>query len=441
VALARKEMVRGFAPGAGAGGRVRLRTLSNLRWLAVAGQSAALFLVYFALGYSLPILYCAVAIAISAGLNVVLAVRYAPAHRLTNREATFYLAFDVLQLAALLYLTGGIANPFALMFLGPVVIDRRSREVRGGIDEAELLAARLARRGGEHRERAEHLLVRRLDRCRPARAQPARDDRVAKEVPLRIAEDVGDQRLRSRQVLHLTPEQACHHFDAGERILQLVRDARGHLAERRQAVAQALALDELFHLGEILEEHHAADSRSLIVAHLRQRVPDDTIEILEPQLCAVRQVAELERARQHADDRGPFAQHFHEGAADVRGMSRQRENPVRLVVHQRERAVAPEGDDAVAQAVDDVTEEAIVGIGDPWRDTALGSRTGPQGAFRPSRPGIARAVHSLGHVVKRLMHVICDPRSEEARDMPGSLAPKSAQTTAKSAAYGSAVGS
>jgi two-component system sensor histidine kinase RegB len=120
--LARKEMVRGFAPGAGAGGRVRLRTLSNLRWLAVAGQSAALFLVYFALGYSLPILYCAVAIAVSAGLNAVLALRYPASHRLTNREATFYLAFDVLQLAALLYLTGGIANPFALMFVAPVVI-------------------------------------------------------------------------------------------------------------------------------------------------------------------------------------------------------------------------------------------------------------------------------------------------------------------------------
>jgi two-component system, sensor histidine kinase RegB len=120
--LARKEMARGFAQGAGASGRVRLRTLSNLRWLAVAGQSAALFLVYFALGYSLPILYCAIAIAVSAALNVLLSVRYPPAHRLTNREATFYLAFDVLQLAALLYLTGGITNPFALMFVGPVVI-------------------------------------------------------------------------------------------------------------------------------------------------------------------------------------------------------------------------------------------------------------------------------------------------------------------------------
>ena len=115
-------MARGFAQSVGAGGRVRLRTLSNLRWLAVAGQSAALFLVYFALGYPLPILYCATAIAVSGALNIALALRYPPAHRLTNREATFYLAFDVLQLAALLYLTGGIANPFALMFLAPVVI-------------------------------------------------------------------------------------------------------------------------------------------------------------------------------------------------------------------------------------------------------------------------------------------------------------------------------
>ncbi len=101
---------------------MRLRTLSNLRWLAIAGQSAALFLVYFALGYPLPILYCAIAIAVSAALNILLALRYPATHRLTNREATFYLAFDVLQLAALLYLTGGIANPFALMFLAPVVI-------------------------------------------------------------------------------------------------------------------------------------------------------------------------------------------------------------------------------------------------------------------------------------------------------------------------------
>jgi two-component system sensor histidine kinase RegB len=103
-------------------GRVRLRTLSNLRWLAIAGQSAALFLVYFAFGYPLPLSYCVAAIAASAVLNIVLALRYPPSHRLANREATFYLAFDVVQLAALLYFTGGIANPFSLMFVAPVVI-------------------------------------------------------------------------------------------------------------------------------------------------------------------------------------------------------------------------------------------------------------------------------------------------------------------------------
>src|SRR6201991_5029270 len=109
-------------PASAARGRVRLRTLCNLRWLAIGGQSAALFIVYFALGYRLPFIACAVAIGVSVALNVSLTFRYPPSHRLTNREATVYLAFDVLQLAALLYLTGGIANPFALMFLAPVVI-------------------------------------------------------------------------------------------------------------------------------------------------------------------------------------------------------------------------------------------------------------------------------------------------------------------------------
>jgi two-component system sensor histidine kinase RegB len=112
---------RTFFHGAG-GGRVRLRTLTYLRWMAVAGQSAALLLVYFAFGYPLPILYCSIAILASAVLNIVLSLRYPASHRLSNREATFYLAFDVAQLTALLYLTGGIANPFALMFLAPVVI-------------------------------------------------------------------------------------------------------------------------------------------------------------------------------------------------------------------------------------------------------------------------------------------------------------------------------
>src|SRR5215472_14096756 len=111
-----------FAVSSLARGRVRLRTLNNLRWLAIAGQSAALFLVHYGLDYKLPLVPCMVAIALSVLLNIVLSIRYPATHRLTNREATLYLAYDVVQLAALLYLTGGIANPFSLMFLAPVVI-------------------------------------------------------------------------------------------------------------------------------------------------------------------------------------------------------------------------------------------------------------------------------------------------------------------------------
>jgi two-component system, sensor histidine kinase RegB len=116
--------VRSFAatPAGVARGRVRLRTLTNLRWMAVGGQSAALFVVYFGFGYSLPLIPCASAIVASACLNVALTIRYPASHRLTNRDATLHLGFDVIQLAALLYLTGGITNPFALMFIAPVVI-------------------------------------------------------------------------------------------------------------------------------------------------------------------------------------------------------------------------------------------------------------------------------------------------------------------------------
>ena len=103
-------------------GRVRLRTLTNLRWLAVGGQSATLFVVHFGLGYQLPLWRCLGTISASVLLNVILAFRTPATHRLSNREATVHLAYDMMQLAALLYLTGGLENPFALMFLAPAVI-------------------------------------------------------------------------------------------------------------------------------------------------------------------------------------------------------------------------------------------------------------------------------------------------------------------------------
>ena len=91
---------------------------------------------------------------------------------------------------------------------------------------------------------------------RPHELEHLDDDRVGQ---LRFADDVGQQRLRVDRVGHLAAEQPGHHLDAGERILQLVRDAGRHLAERRQAIAQALALLQLLDLRQVLEEHHGAD--------------------------------------------------------------------------------------------------------------------------------------------------------------------------------------
>jgi two-component system sensor histidine kinase RegB len=110
-------------------GRIRVDTLIRLRWLAIAGQAAALFITHFGLGFPVPIALCIAALAASIWLNIGLRLRYVVNHRLADREASLLLAFDVLQLTALLYLTGGLENPFALLFLAPVMISAVSLSV------------------------------------------------------------------------------------------------------------------------------------------------------------------------------------------------------------------------------------------------------------------------------------------------------------------------
>ncbi|MBM3558472.1 MAG: ActS/PrrB/RegB family redox-sensitive histidine kinase [Alphaproteobacteria bacterium] len=103
-------------------GRVSLRTLTAIRWIAIAGQLAALVVVRYGLGWDLPIAPALAVVAASVLLNLALAFRHPPRGRLGDAEAAAYLGFDVLQLAALLYLTGGLTNPFALLVLGPVAV-------------------------------------------------------------------------------------------------------------------------------------------------------------------------------------------------------------------------------------------------------------------------------------------------------------------------------
>lgn len=101
---------------------VSVRTLVVIRWVALAGQVAALVLVAFGLGSPVPMVPSLSVVAVSALLNLRLQMRRDGRERLRESEAAFYLAFDIMQLAVLLYLTGGLENPFALMMLAPVTV-------------------------------------------------------------------------------------------------------------------------------------------------------------------------------------------------------------------------------------------------------------------------------------------------------------------------------
>jgi two-component system sensor histidine kinase RegB len=121
--------------------RLRVDTLVRLRWLAIAGQSAAVLGTYFGLGFNLPIGPCLLAIAVSAALNLTLRLRLSRTHRLADGPAAALLAFDILQLSALLFLTGGIENPFVMLFLAPVMISAVSLPGRLTLALAALMIA------------------------------------------------------------------------------------------------------------------------------------------------------------------------------------------------------------------------------------------------------------------------------------------------------------
>ena len=100
---------------------MRLRTLVIIRWIAIAGQAVTLFAVNFGFGFELPLNPTLAAIGASAILNLVLTL-YRPAARLGDRGAAVLLGWDLIQLGVLLYFTGGLSNPFALLMLAPVAI-------------------------------------------------------------------------------------------------------------------------------------------------------------------------------------------------------------------------------------------------------------------------------------------------------------------------------
>ncbi len=101
---------------------VRLDTLVQLRWLAVVGQLTAVLAVHFGLEFDVAILPCFVVIGLAALLNIALRIAFPDTQWLEPDRAAYLLGFDIAELAVLLYLTGGLENPFSFLLLGPVLI-------------------------------------------------------------------------------------------------------------------------------------------------------------------------------------------------------------------------------------------------------------------------------------------------------------------------------
>jgi two-component system sensor histidine kinase RegB len=116
------KLLMPLAPAAASGGPVRLQTLMLLRWFAVLGQALSILLVHFGFEFDLPLVPSLSLVGLSIAVNVFLFVAYPASARLSDRGATISLGFDLVQLSALLYFTGGIGNPFALLLLVPVTV-------------------------------------------------------------------------------------------------------------------------------------------------------------------------------------------------------------------------------------------------------------------------------------------------------------------------------
>lgn len=116
-----------------AGTSVRLRTLGGIRWLAIVGQALSVLFIHYGLGLRLPIDAALAVTGVSLLVNVACFVIYPAATRLNHRQAGVHLAFDLVQLTALIYLTGGLENPFTLLILVPVTISATILPLRATI--------------------------------------------------------------------------------------------------------------------------------------------------------------------------------------------------------------------------------------------------------------------------------------------------------------------
>jgi len=97
------------------------KTLVNLRWIAIIGQLLAINFVYFFLKLNLPIIETHIILSLGFITNIILQFRIRT-NQLKDFNSALFLVYDLLQLSFLLYLTGGIFNPFSLLIIIPTIV-------------------------------------------------------------------------------------------------------------------------------------------------------------------------------------------------------------------------------------------------------------------------------------------------------------------------------
>ncbi len=101
--------------------RLEKKTVIILRWIALIGQLITIYLVHFLFNFQLPLIYCSLTIFFGGLTNIFIQFNFKN-NQLNNIESTILLFYDVLQLSVLLYLTGGVTNPFIVFLIVPAIV-------------------------------------------------------------------------------------------------------------------------------------------------------------------------------------------------------------------------------------------------------------------------------------------------------------------------------
>jgi len=101
---------------------VLLINLIKIRWIAIVGQLTTLFIIFFVFNFTIPLTECLIVVALSILVNFYSYFIQRGNPTLTDKKTFLFLLFDISQLVGLLFLTGGVFNPFVVLILAPIII-------------------------------------------------------------------------------------------------------------------------------------------------------------------------------------------------------------------------------------------------------------------------------------------------------------------------------